>query len=458
MRRRAPVCAKMNGMGDGTAAAETAKDSENPAPARAQNPLARNITYAFPAAEIDRLVNERLARIGKTARINGFRPGRVPLSIIRQRWGGGCLNEILAEKAGARFVEESPNMPEKPAARPYLAPSPLPSTEGYRVECRYEVLPEIAAPDFSGHTVARPVLEVGEAEIDEMITRLQKDAGQYRETARAARAEDRVLVDFQAFHGEELAEEGKDRAWTLDSPMLNGEISRRLAGVSAGESRTITFKHPESHPEESLRGTEVRLEVSVKTVSELELPKLDGEFFARFGVSEGGESAFRKKVGGRLKSEVSRRLQESMHARAMNALIAATPEFPLPRALVQMEAEAMYRRISADAGRRGLPAAARAPLYAEAARRVALGLIIGRWRETEKPEITDDEINARLAEIAAGYENPEAFAARARGDENTMHALRLELLERRAAEWVCQSAKAGEEKITLSRLLNGEMQ
>ena len=451
---------------------ETAKDSESPeaaqnapqtsdAPQNAaaeKNPLARNITYAFAAAEIDRLVDGRLAQMGKTARINGFRPGRVPLNIVRQRWGKGCRNEVLAEKANARFMEESPAMAEKPAARPYLLPAPS-GEDGYRVECHYEVLPEVAAPDFSKQKIARPVLEVGEAEIDEMIARLQKDAGEYRETAQAARAEDSLLVDFRAFHGEELAEEGKERKWILDSPMLNGEISRQLVGVSAGEERTISFQHPDTHPEESLRGVEVRLEVAVKTVSELVLPELNGDFFARFGVSENG--AFREMVGARLKSEVESRLRQSMHALAMNALISATPHFPLPRTLVQVEAESMHRQMQEEAKRRGLPqtAAQRTPqIYAEAARRVALGLIIGRWRENEKPEIKDEDINQRLAEIAAGYEDPQAFVARARADERAMQALRLELIERRAAEWVCQNAETSEEKTTLSRLLSGDMQ
>ncbi len=436
---------------------DTAPPPETPPETPEKNPLARSVVYAFAAAEIDRMVDGRLAQLGKTARINGFRPGRAPLRLMRQRWGGRYLGEVLGEKASARFMEESPKMAEKPAARPYFAP--LDSGEdGYRVECHYEVLPKVAAPDFSGQKITRPVLQVGDAEVDEMVARLQKDAGEYRETARAARDEDCVLVDFRALHGEELAEEGKDRKWILGSPMLNGEISRKLIGAAAGESHSTVFKHPESHPEESLRGVEVRLEINVKTVSELELPALDEQFFARFGVSEGGEAAFRKMVGARLKSEVDTRLRQSMHLRAMNALIAATPKFPLPRTLVQMEAESLHRQIQEEAGRSGLPAAAAhtPQLYAEAARRVALGLIIGRWRESENAEISEEETEARLAEVAAGYENPQAFAARARADESMMHALRLELIERRAAEWVCKSARASEEKITLSKLLGGE--
>ncbi|MGI9306982.1 MAG: trigger factor [Gammaproteobacteria bacterium] len=432
---------------------ETAAADSPPAE---KNPLARTLAYTFAAGEVDSAVDARLAKMAKTAKINGFRPGRIPLHLMRQRWGGRCLGEVLAEKATARFAEESPRLPERPAARPYFSPSAAVSAEGYRVECHYEAMPDIAAPDFSAHAVRRPVLEVGENEVDEMIARLQKDAGEYISVERPARIGDSVSVDFQAFHGDELAEEGKDRKWVLDSPMLNGEISRQIIGASAGDARTVVFQHPQTHPEESLRGVEARLEVQIKIVAELKLPELNDAFFARFGIAEGGMPAFREMVGERLKSEVESRLSQSLHARAMGAFFAATPKFPLPRALVQMEAASMFRQLQHEAGQSGLPRAAaeHAPqIYAEAARRVALALILERWQQREKPEITDAEINRRLDEIASGYEDPQAFRARAQADERAMQSLRLELLERRAAEWVCQSAKAEDEKITLPQLL-----
>ncbi|MGI9297109.1 MAG: trigger factor [Gammaproteobacteria bacterium] len=429
-------------------------DARTPPP----NPLARSITYTFAPGEIDALVGERLAHLGKTARINGFRPGHVPMRVMRGRWGGRCLAEVLSEKAGARFAEESAAMSERPASSPQMTPSAVAAEDGYRVECRYEAMPEVAAPDLSAQKIRRPALEIGDAEVDEMIARLRRDSAEYAEVARAARSDDLLDVNFRARRGDAIVEEEKNRRWILDSPMLKGEVADALLGASAGDSREVALKHDDNHPDESLRGTETRMEIHVNKVSEPRLPELDGEFFARFGVKDGGD-AFRKMVGARLKTEVEQRMRRVVHDQAMNALLAATPKFDLPYALVRMEAASMHSRMLREARARGLPQASAkmAPrMFSEAARRVALGLIIAGWREREKIEISDADVDARLDEIAGGYEDPAEFKTRARRDEQMMHALRLEMLERRAAEWVCARADTSDEKTSLSQLLSGD--
>ena len=412
-------------------------------------------------AKLTRWSATRLARIGKTARINGFRPGHVPLRVMQNRWGGRCLAEVLSEKAGARFAEESAKMTERPASSPRVSPSAVAAEGGYRVECVYEALPEVAAPDLSTQKIRRPALEIGDAEIDEMIARLRRDAGEYAEVSRAAQADDCIFVDFRACRGDTTLEEGKNRRWILDSPLLKGEVADALLGAKAGDARDIVIadaaQSAGANSEETSSGEEARMEVQINKVCELRLPELNEDFFARFGISE-GEAAFRKMVGERLRAEVAQRTHRSVHDQAMNALLAATPKFDLPRSLVQMEAASMLAQMQNEARARGLPQASAkmAPqMFAEAARRVALGLIVARWREREKIEIADADADARLDEIAGGYENPAEFKARALQDEKMMHALRLEILERRAAEWVCARADTSDEKVSLSQLLSG---
>lgn len=436
-----------------TLPSETQEAPQSPPP----NPLARSIIYTFATGEIDALVGARLTDIGKTARINGFRPGHIPLRIIRGRWGGRCLSEVLAEKAGARFNEESAAMTERPASAPQVAPSAVAVEGAYRVECHYEAMPEIAAPDLSKQKIRRPVLEVGDAEVDEMIDRLRRDAGEYAEVSRAATAEDCLDVDFCVYHGDAVVEEEKNRRWILDSPMLRGEVTDSLLGASAGEARTVILKHDDKHPDESMRGTESRMEVQINKVSELHRPELDSEFFAKFGI-DGDVDAFRTMVGERLKAEVTQRTQRSVHDQAMNAFLTATPTFSLPRALVQMEAISMHGQMMREVRARGLPQASAQmspEMLSEAARRVALGLIIAAWRDREKIEISEADIDARLDEVSGSYENPADFKTQVRQDEKTMHTLHLEMLERRAAEWICEHADTVDEKTALSELLSG---
>ena len=445
-------------------ALQAAADAANVAPALPPNPLARQIDYAFDLQEIDAEVGRRLSTLAKTARINGFRAGRIPQSVMQQRWGGRCLNEILHEKANARFSAELPNMTERPTAVPQFLPAAVVNDKNYQVQVRYEVFPEIKPPDFSRQTIVRPLLQVGDAEIDEMIAKLRRDVGHYTETTAAAataQEHNRVTVDFSVSHNGEPPEESKDRKWVLRSPTLGDEITRQIIGATIGETRDIKLKHPDNHPEESLRGTEMDIKVTIKSIEELQLPPLNDEFYARFGVTASEdtnmETAFRQLVAARLKSEVDNRLRQSLHNRAMNSLIAATPPFPLPHSLVQMEATSMYEQMKKNAEQQGMSEISpqmTTHIYSEAARRVALGLIIADWRTRENVEVSEDDITARLNEIAASYENPTEFVTQTRKNERFLQALRLELIERQAAEWICQSAQTSEEQITLSQLFN----
>ncbi len=430
-----------------------ATPSQTPPP----DPLARTVVYHFAPAEVDAQVDKRLMQLAKNARVNGFRPGRVPMRVMRERWGGGCIAETLAEKAQEKFAAEADTMNERPMSSPQISPSVVAAADGYRVECRYEVMPDIAAPDLSAQKIRRPVLTVGDAETDEMIARLRRDAGEYKETERPARADDRVNVDFVARREGETIEEEKNRDWPLNSPMLK-DIADSIVGASAGDTREVKINHPDDHPDESLRGAQTQMEVKINKVFELHPHPLDNSFFAQFGV-DGDENNFREMVKDRLTAEVDMRIRRSVHEQAMNALLAATPQFDLPRSLVRAEAAGMIDGMRKEARAHGVPDTTvkmTPQIVSAAVRRVALGLIIGKWREREKIEIAENELETRLHEIATSYQNPEEYKTRARADQRTMHALHLEIIEQRAAAWVCERADTADEKTSLSDLLAAE--
>ena len=430
----------------------TSSDNGDNAPIK--NPLARQIDYTFAANDVDAAINDQLKNIAKKTHINGFRSGHVPLRVMWQRWGARCLTEALNERAGKQFSEQAPTMEERPAAYPRFETATISKDGYYHVTCHYETLPDITLPDLSEQKITRPVLEVGDSEIDEMITRLRRDSGHYHEAARAAQLEDSITVDFQAYRADEVAEKGKDRRWVLGSSLLSKEITDQLIGVKSNEQRTVTIRYPDDYPDESLRGVETRLEVTVNKVEELHLPELNDEFYSRYGVNDGGES-FRKMVGERLRDEVTNRLRQALHTQAMSALLSATKPFSLPQSMVQMECLSMLRQMRAQAEQHGLPLPSQftPQMYSEATRRVALGLIIARWQENEKIEITDEEINARLDEIADSYEDPETFKKRTREDNQSMHTLRLEIIEQRVAQWVCEKSQMTDKTLSLNELL-----
>lgn len=428
--------------------------------AEAENPLERKVTYTFPASEINLLVDAQLTKIARTAKVNGFRPGRAPLNVMRQRWGKQCLTEILAEKAGEKFVEEVKTMKERPVSTPHMLPPGPISAENYKVELIFEVLPEVPPPAMEKQTVRRASIEIGDKEIDEMTERFRRQRGRLHEVSRPAGKEDVVTVDFRAWRGDKIAEKREGARWNLNSDAIDPEVAEALAGASAGDSRETVVKRPAEKPNESEESEEqeIRIEMDVKAVNEIRLPDLNDEFFALFGINEGGLEAFRKFLGGQIRKEADARLRTRMHNESMRALSEATPHFPLPQKMVHEETASILDEVRKAAREQGIPESAAhvgPEMVVSAMHRVRMALIIAAWRQRERAEAEESEVERQLDEIAGSGENAEETKARIRQDERTMNYLRLDIIERKAAEWTLNRARIEDVPVTLAELLSG---
>ena len=320
------------------------------------NPLAREHTLTFDRAEIDAAVDAQLRKLQPKAEARGFRKGRVPLDVMRRHFGPKRLGEELTRRAEKRFNEEKQKTGEHivGGAGSLRLVSAAPAENGdYRIRCGYEVFPDVAPPDFSNVRVSRPVVPIGEAEVERMIERLRNERGQFVAVDRAAGENDMVTVDYQATERGARVDGAANRKWLLGSPQMDA-VSEALAGARAGDVRSLDLNHGADHPDPEWRGRRVRMRVSVKEVSELRLPELNGEFFALFGVAEGGMDAFRKKVREMTESESRKRVEMTVRERALTALSAATPHFPLPHILVQSEAALLRRQDMEIARQQGL--------------------------------------------------------------------------------------------------------
>ena len=334
------------------------ENSENTAKTPPPNPLARLATYRFVIGDIDRAVEGRLNAEGKRIKINGFRPGRAPLNVLKQRFGEKILHDTLLEKASASFQEEEKSADWRLAASPVMIPSMIAATgEGYTVECHYEILPDVMPPSFEKQELKRPLLPINDPEVGQMIEKLRRDCGIYQEVSRPAASMDTVIVDFKVFIGEELLEEGKERRWVVNSSMLRAEINEKLLGIAPDDKTEIEITYPEDHNEEKLRGQTARMEVHAKKIQEIVLPDLNEEFFTRFGVKEGGLPAFRDTVRQHLSREVDNRLRTALHERALNLLIVATPRFDLPQSMLRAELKSLFQQARQQHERMGMTAA-----------------------------------------------------------------------------------------------------
>ena len=420
--------------------------------------LARTVEFVFDNDDVDSAVTAKLQNAGRNANIKGFRPGKAPLSILRQRFGGEFLREELINRAAKKFNEtQSEPGAEKAATSPQL--TAVTTQQRYAVECRYEAIPEIAAPDFKGQKLMRPTLTVGDADVGKMVEKLRADSGQYVEVRRASADGDMITVDYELTEDGEVREKAEGRKWLLGGGLLGDDTNQTLVGANVGDVRDITMPPPATPAgaQGEAAAKESVLRVTIRAVSELHKAEMNDALFARYGITQGGEEAFRKGVREMLEVQVARRLREVLSARAMDCLYAATPQFDLPRTMIQNEILGLWQERVMELKQMGMGAAAGKVMpmtFAPAAtRRVAMGLLLAEWRNRENINITDEDAESRLDELAREYESPDEFRVRIRNNPREWETLKLAILEERAVEWICQQAQTEDQPVTLEQLL-----
>ena len=430
------------------------KDKEDKNSAPVAPSLARMVEYVFDNDDVDRTVRAKLLDAGARMDIRGFRRGKAPLNFLQQRFGGEFLREELINRAAQRFNEEQTKADtEQAAASPEM--DAITTAKQYAVRCNYEVMPEISAPDFSGQKLKRPVLVIGDAEVERMIEKLRADAGEYISVNRPAADGDMAVVDYVLVEDGAEREKGENRGWILSGGLLGEQTTKALIGAAAGDKRDITL--PQVQDDKQQTPQESVLHVEVKNISELKKAEMNDALFAKYGIYEGGEQAFRAGVRDMLDAQVASRLREVLNQRALDCLMAATPRFSLPQAMVKNEIMAMWREHSAQLQQMKMTAAAAninaAQFAPGAARRVALGLLLAAWRKRDNVEISDEDAEKRLEELSGAYPSPEEFRARARNNKNEWQTLKLAMLEERAVEWICAQAETEDEQIPMEHLL-----
>ncbi len=441
-----------------------------PAPAAEappKNPLLRHADFIFPTADIDPKIDTRLLQQQGKVSLPGFRRGKVPVSVMRQRFGKDTLHEILQQECGVKFQEKLKEENERAAAQPELHLPDIATDGQYRVHCHYEIIPEIAAPDLSGKELKNPIFSVTDNVVDEMVEILRKQRGTYAVTEGAVEDNDyRLRVDFSSVlleaDGENkgnVVEEGKDKVIVLADKTLRPELKETLQGARVGDKRTAELPMPEGGDNPQMQGRVIAMELTVNSIEKLEKAELNEEFFGAFGDEEKTLEAFRKSVQEHLQRESKIRLRNFLHTRAMNLLIDATPEFALPQAMLINECHRLMHTAQAQWKERGSPeTAAQLSLpmfYNDAERRVKLGLILSAWQQREKPEIGKEDIDGRLQEIVSAYEDPAAMATQLRSNQNEMEAVYLSILEDRITDWVLANCTSSDEaEMTLSDFLN----
>lgn len=406
--------------------------------------LERRMTVGVPAEEIDSEVTERLRKASTTVRIDGFRKGKVPLKVMRQRFGKGVRQEVVGEVVSRYFQEAVASEQVRPAGQPSI--ESLNDEPGQDVEFTavFEVYPEVELEDFSRIAIERPVAEVTDADIDRMIDVLREQNAEWVAVERPAEEGDKVNIDYSGRKDGEPFEGGQAEGseLTLGSGQMIPGFEDAVVGMKAGEEKTVPLTFPEDYHNEELKGAAVEFDIKVNEVQEKKLPELDDEFFAIFGVEEGGLEKFREEVRTNMERELRNAVKNKVKTRIMNQLL-ELHDVDLPSALVHNEIQNVRRQMLSQFGGGQNIDESMLPdelFSGEAERRVALGLIVARV--VEEREITADaeQVRQQVEDIASTYEDPEEVINYYFSNEQLLNSVESAVLEDQVVEHILEEA------------------
>jgi trigger factor len=422
------------------------------------NDLERRVDLSIAISNIEKEMEQRLKRMGKNMKMSGFRPGKVPFSIVKQQHGDQARHEILSEELDRVFGEAVAAQKMRVAGYPRIEPKVTESTTHLEFSAIFEVYPEITLGDTSTAEIERPVLEVSDAEIDKTLDILRKQRVSYIDTDRAAAVEDRVVIDFLGKKDGEPFQGGQatDYPFVLGQGMMLPDFEKAVEGAKVGESKTFDLAFPDDYHAKDLAGQTVQFEITVKQVQAPKLPEIDAEFAIGMGIADGDITKMRSEIEANLKREVKRRIEAKIKDQVMEALIKANP-LSLPSSLLEMETQRLMQAARQDMEQRGMKNAD-FPIQPEwfteqAKRRVTLGLILAELVKTEKLQATPEQVRAMVEETAQSYEQPEEIIRWYYAQPQRLGEVEGVAIESNVVEWVLSKAKVTDKAAAFDELM-----
>ncbi len=412
----------------------------------------RQLTITVPAARIEDDVNTRIKEAAGNVRIDGFRPGKVPLSEVKRRYGKSIRQEVLGDVIQKTFYEAVTQEKLKPAGGPEIEPKNDKKGEDFEYVARFEVYPEITLADYSAAAIVRETAEVTDADVEKMVETLQKQNAAWTETDAAAADGDQVNIDFkgfldgEAFEGGEAA--GHDQV--LGSNTMIPGFEEGIVGMKAGEEKDVNVTFPEEYNAENLAGKEVVFTIKVNKVSNPDLPELNAELFEKFGVKCETVEEFKTEIRKNMDREVKQTLKVKTKGKAFDELVKLN-DIEVPKALIDGEIDRLREQAVQQFGN-GMnidPKTLPADMFkGQAKKRVATGLLVTAVIEQNEIKVDDERVQAFIAEMASSYEDPSEFINYYNSNEEQLQQVEAVVLEDQAMEFLLDLATVSEESVS----------
>ncbi|ASD66483.1 trigger factor [Pseudoalteromonas piscicida] len=419
--------------------------------------LERRLTITVPAENVETEVKKRLQQLSRTQRIDGFRPGKVPVSIITKRYGAAVRQEVAGDLMQRNYIEAIIAEKINPAGAPSFAPKSLEAGKDLEFDATFEVYPEVELKDLDKIAVEKPAVSVTDEDLANMLETLRKQHASWTESDAAAGEKDRVTVDFVGTIDGEEFEGGKAEDFPLElgqGRMIPG-FEDGIVGKKAGEEVVSDVTFPEDYHAENLKGKAAQFTITVKKVEVQELPELTDEFATKFGVAEGGVDALKEEVKKNMERELNQAVKANVKDQAIKGLL-ETNEVDVPKALIDQEIDALRQQAAQRFGgnAQNMPELPAELFHEQAVTRVKTGLLLGEVIKANDIKVDEDKVAELIDTVASAYEDPSEVVAYYKANDQLMQQMRNVAMEELAVEAVLAAASVSDVEKSFDDIMN----
>lgn len=424
--------------------------------------LERRLTITLPAGNFENKVRERLQSMAPRVKMDGFRPGKVPYKVLERRYGSTVRQEVVDEFVRNSFRDAIKQESLRPAGPPHIEPPQLEAGKPFEYTVTFEILPGIESINLEGIKIKRPVAEVTDIDVRNVLEKLQYQYIEWEPVERPAQKGDGITITYhgtikdKSFPGGD----GENFFVILGKGSMLREFEEHLVGAQSDQALTFEVSFPADYSNQELAGKRANFAVKVISVAAPRLPEVDETFAEKLGIREGGVEALRQEI----KTSMIRNLEQSVHTQVreqvMDALLAANP-ITLPTSLVENEAQILLEKTKANLARQDVKAQEisldQAQVMEQARKRVALSLILGTIIEKQGIKVDAEKIKQRITGLAASYEDPEEFARWVFSDRERISEIEGALLEVEIVNWMLDQVEVLDEAMSFEDVVNSHL-
>ncbi|MAD92101.1 MAG: trigger factor [Gammaproteobacteria bacterium] len=420
--------------------------------------LERRMRVEMPITTINQQIDSRLKSVGQTAKLKGFRPGKVPAKVVKQRYGRQVREEVVGEVLQKSYAKAITEQGLKPAGQPKIEAEDD-NGKTFLFTATFEVMPDIELKDLEKIKTDKVNVTIADTDIDEMILNLRKQKAIWDSVDRKSAKGDRVVIDFvgkikgNSFPGGE----GKEFPVLLGSGQMLPDFEKGLIGVSAGDEKTLKVKFPKDYHSQELAGNKADFTVNIHKVEEENLPELDDKFIKDFNISDGGVDQFKDDIRENMNREAEQKVKIVEREQAMNGLLKANP-IEIPQVLKYQEMQAMQQEAMQRMGLDDINKAPNIENFSDSAeKRVAFGLLLNQLVIDKGIEADDKMLRIQVEELCAGYENADDMIDMYIKNPQVMQQIKPMVVEKLAIKWIIENGSSKSKKISFKNFMNSSL-